>query len=192
MSDSKSICLVCDRPARSRGYCNPHYQRLLKHGDPLAGRTYFGTPRAFIERLLTEKHHECVTWPFAISSNGYANVKWNGKHVRVSRLICTLAHGDPPNVAMEAAHRCGNGARGCVNPACLYWATRAENEADKILHRTVMIGEKNGQCKLKDSQVDAIRVDNRTQRVIAAEYGISTTQVSRIRLGQSRLTRSVH
>jgi len=29
--------LECDKPQRSKGYCNPHYQRFLRHGDPLAG-----------------------------------------------------------------------------------------------------------------------------------------------------------
>lgn len=34
-----SPCLVsdCNTPARRRGYCGAHYQRLLKHGDPLKG-----------------------------------------------------------------------------------------------------------------------------------------------------------
>lgn len=28
----------CDRPPLVRGWCNAHYQRVLKHGDPQAGR----------------------------------------------------------------------------------------------------------------------------------------------------------
>ena len=28
-------CKVCDKPARHVGYCNTHYTRFRKHGDPL-------------------------------------------------------------------------------------------------------------------------------------------------------------
>ena len=34
-----SNCVHCERPARARGLCNAHYKKLLKFGDPLAGRT---------------------------------------------------------------------------------------------------------------------------------------------------------
>jgi hypothetical protein len=187
MSDGQSTCLLCDRPAHKRGYCSPHYQRLLRLGDPLAGGTHRGAPLSFIERLLTEKHTDCVIWPFA-TSRGYAYVKWNGKRVRVSRLLCRLVHGDPPNSAMEAAHRCGNGARGCVNPSCLYWATKTENEADKLRHGTLRFGEKHVYSKLTDSQADDIRRDARPGKVIAADYGIDPSHVSKIKSGKRRIS----
>ena len=28
----------CGRPHKGHGYCDPHYQRVLKHGDPLASK----------------------------------------------------------------------------------------------------------------------------------------------------------
>lgn len=36
----KTTCSIegCDRPARGRGWCDPHYKRWLRHGDPLGGR----------------------------------------------------------------------------------------------------------------------------------------------------------
>lgn len=37
MADSKLCCIEgCGNPARKRGYCNAHYIRLRRHGDPLA------------------------------------------------------------------------------------------------------------------------------------------------------------
>jgi hypothetical protein len=35
-------CIVdgCDRPLRTREYCNAHYKRMLRHGDPLGGSTF--------------------------------------------------------------------------------------------------------------------------------------------------------
>ena len=43
-------CLVspCNNPPRRRGYCNAHYQRLLKYGDPEAG-----------QRLRRQRDAEC-------------------------------------------------------------------------------------------------------------------------------------
>lgn len=150
-----------------------------------------GAPRAFIERLLAEQHTECVIWPFATRSD-YDCVWWDGKLVTVSRLLCRLVHGDPPDNDMEAAHKCGNGARGCVNPKCLYWATHVENSADRILHGTLPRGEKHWSSRLTDSQADDIRLDARNQKAIAADYGISQSHVSRIKSGKIRSNRSAH
>ena len=188
MSDDQSTCSLCSRPVRCRGYCGPHYCRLLKYGDPLAGGNYLGEPRTFVERLLTTKHTECVTWPFA-TSRGYAYVAWNGKYVCVSRLVCRLVHGDPPDESMQAAHKCGKGKEGCVNPSCLYWATKLENESDKLIHGTIARGERSNFARLTDAQASLIREDIRLGVCIANEYGISPAQVSRIRSGKSRSER---
>lgn len=145
-----------------------------------------GAPRKFIEQLLTEKHEGCVKWPFKTSGNGYAYVLWGAKVVVASRLICRLAHGNPPTAQHEAAHKCGNGARGCVNPKCLYWATPSQNQADKFRHGTMPVGEKCHLAKITDSQAEEIRRDTRLQKVIAAEYGITQGNVSRIKSGNIR------
>jgi hypothetical protein len=112
---------------------------------------------------------------------------WEGKHVNVSRLICRLSHGDPPDEAMHAAHKCGNGKHGCVNPSCIYWATPVENESDKLRHGTRPKGEQCGFAKLTDVQAAAIREDNRSGTLIAKDYGVSQSQVSKIKSGKSRV-----
>lgn len=185
MSDDKSTCCLCLRPVFRRGYCGPHYARLLKYGDATGGGRYLGKTKAFIERLLTETHSECIIWPFA-TSRGYAYSAWNGKYISVSRLLCRLKHGDPDDESMQAAHQCGNGSIGCVNPACLYWATPVQNSADKVRHGTKVTGELCGVSRLSNLDADAIRNDTRRGVVIAAEYGVSPSQVSRIRSGKSR------
>lgn len=41
MADGTTSCCVidgCDVKAKSRGWCNPHYQRWIRWGDPLADR----------------------------------------------------------------------------------------------------------------------------------------------------------
>jgi DNA invertase Pin-like site-specific DNA recombinase len=42
-------------------------------------------------------------------------------------------------------------------------------------------GETNGQAKLTEDQVRAIRADTRTQAAIAKDYGIAFQQISRIK-----------
>lgn len=186
MSDAKSTCRLCSRPSHCRGYCGPHYHRLRKHGDPLSGGRFLGEPNEFIQRLLTEKHTECVIWPFA-TSRGYAYVAWEGRYQSVSRLLCRLVHGDPPDESMHAAHKCGKGKQGCVNPQCLQWETPEENQADKIIHGSIPRGEKCVYSKITDAQVSEIRNDRRRGNVIAKDYGISPAQVSRIKSGKTRV-----
>lgn len=38
----KPPCKVCNKLAKYRGYCGPHYRRYLKYGDPLVGNKLKG------------------------------------------------------------------------------------------------------------------------------------------------------
>lgn len=50
--------------------------------------------------------------------------------------MCQKAHGDPPSPKHDAAHSCGRGHEGCVNPNHLSWKTKKQNQADRITHGT--------------------------------------------------------
>lgn len=54
MKKSHRVCDVsgCGRKHSARGYCNIHYQRLLKHGDPLGGPPYLDTDRGAVVKWL--------------------------------------------------------------------------------------------------------------------------------------------
>lgn len=104
----------------------------------------------------------------------------NGKKrvFAVHRLACIAFHGEPPTPKHEAAHNDGdkenNGA------ANLRWVLSLENAADRIRHgRQVATGK-----KLSAKQVHEIRADERRQRLIAADYGITSMHVSRIKTGE--------
>ena len=47
-------------------------------------------------------------------------------------------------------------------------------------------GESSPTCKLTDTQVAAIRADDRVQRVVAVEYGVSQSYISALRKGKNR------
>jgi len=125
------------------GYCGAHYYKLKKYGDPLGGRNSAspGEPLEWIHEKSEYSGSLCITWPFQGSGYGYGIILHNGKKRVASRVMCEVAHGLPEHENLDAAHSCGNGASGCMNPRHLSWKTRTENCADKKLHGTNMQGE---------------------------------------------------
>lgn len=77
----------------------------------------------------------CLTWPFG-KCEGYGMFGVNGDHWYAHRFMCKLVHGEPPTPAHVAAHECGKGHLGCVNPKHLSWKTISENQKDRSKHGT--------------------------------------------------------
>ncbi len=121
-----------------------------------------GEARRLLDSVLAMSSwpDECITWPYA-NIRGYGMVKFGGRARQVHRLVCESIHGTAKSPTLEAAHRCGN--RSCFNPNHLRWATRSENEADKVLHGVAgrgggpVPGERNGASKLTELSVRQIR-----------------------------------
>lgn len=169
---------------KSRLLCSPHYQKLMKHGDPLVGRIY--TPRGeqhifFREVVVPYDGDECLTWPY-IKEHGYGVIAKNKRMKVVSRLLCEEINGPPPSPEYDAAHSCGNGTKGCVTKKHLSWKTKVENCADKLTHGTHNRGERHGNSKLTESQVvEIISLNGKeTKAATARRFGISPQTVSKI------------
>jgi hypothetical protein len=99
--------------------------------------------------------------------------------------MCILAHGEPPFEGAQAAHSCGKGHEGCVNPQHLSWKTAKANTADKYDHGTILRGEANPLAKLTDEQVIAIRADMRSLQTVADDYGVTISAVEAIQKGNT-------
>lgn len=142
-----------------------------------------GEASAFIDAALDPGHDECVIWPFAVCPRGYAR-GGNGKRTfTVCNEVCKRVHGDPPTPKLDAAHSCNNGRLGCVNGRHIFWKTRAENEADKLLCGRSNRGERCGTSKLTQEQVTFIRKSSLLQRELGEMFGVTQQMVSRIKCG---------
>lgn len=185
MSKQCSVDGCCSQ-LLARGYCKRHYDRWRRHGDPLICKKQLSPRGAPIQWLLAHvnfNENTCLVWPFARHKDGRAHI--NGDFP--SRIMCELAHGAPPSPIHQAAHSCGKGNSGCVNPSHLRWATPAENSADKIIHGTLLMGDALPQSKLSAYDVLAIRAlhGSVTQRALAARYGVKPACINKIVQRQS-------
>lgn len=177
----------CDKQHLSRGWCAAHYRRWWKHGDPDKQGLHRGAAAAFVEHLVKQwpagVGDECITWPYSRSSGGYAQVNHRGRQQQVHRLLCKMIHGPAPSESHQAAHSCGMGHNGCVNPAHVRWATPKQNAADKEIHGTALRGSRVPGAKLTERDVFMIRADAELLMEcseIASKYGVSPTAVRAI------------
>lgn len=178
------ICAVdgCGNKYHAHGYCARHNYKFVTYGDPLAGRTSAspGEPLRWIEENAGHQGDECLPWPFECSHWGYGVVKHNGQKRVASRVMCERAHGPAPSPKWDAAHSCHNPP--CCNPQHLRWATRRENNDDKIENGTVHRGERTGVAKLTEAGVIEIRrlAGTVLQQDLAERFGVTQTVISRV------------
>lgn len=179
----------CDRMAGSaRGLCSSHYYRFMRYGDPLMGRARNGATADFLRHLVVNgsARADCILWPFSRTRDGYGKAYWNGRHVNAHRVACELMHGHPPDVSYEAAHTCGNGHLGCVNPLHVRWTTPKENAADKANHGRPQRRAAHPRAKLSEDQVARIRMETSVSlRRFADEFGVSPTTIQAVRVGRN-------
>lgn len=160
-----------------RGWCDTHYQRWKRNGDPTVKKQ--GAGKRFLEELLAAPPtDECVEWPFNKDPKGYGRCWWEGRQHGAHRVVLTLTVGPCPD-GMEACHNCGNPL--CVNPTHLRWDTRKNNHADKVLHGTKLTGEQKPQAKLTWEAVDIIRSSDATQQELADRFGVAQQTISGVR-----------
>ena len=158
----------------------------MTRGDVFAAqplRIAAGTASAFLEQSINYPDPiSCLSWPFCRSNTGYAKITINKTSYTVHRLICERVHGSAPGPLYEAAHTCGRGADGCINPHHLAWKTRQENEDDKIVHGTRLRGEQIPWSKLTDTDVVKLRAlwPSLTYEELGLLFGVSFGTVGRI------------
>jgi len=175
------ICKVdgCAKKVFARAMCSMHYYRVLKTGTLFARRiAKKGELAAWVKEHADHNGQECLFWPFGSPRNGYGQVRVDGVDMSASRFMCIVAHGEPPSPGLHAAHSCGNGHRGCVNPSHLRWLTASQNAAEKIEHGTHQRGQRNPLAKLDEEKVKNIRDrEHEGASALAREFGVHPNTV---------------
>lgn len=173
------ICAVegCSDRVLAKGFCQVHYWRNHRHGSPFTNPSRDGAPLDWIAIHIGHNDDECLTWPFGYGSSGYGSVFYKTHIMGAHRAMCFEAHGKPPSEAHQAAHSCGNGHLGCVNPKHLRWATAQENAADKLAH------QRGNKLSIEQCREIATRALNEKGRDLAAEFGVSAALVSKLKRG---------
>jgi len=127
----------------------------------------------------------CWEWTGCAHGRGYGYFWLDGVMKLSHRVSWMFEHGPIPagegHHGTCVLHRCDNTS--CVNPDHLWLGTNADNNRDKAEkgRASRLPGESHGRAKLTEADVHAIRADSRYQRVIAAEYGVSLGQISKIK-----------
>jgi len=176
------LCSIsgCNKPKKptSKLYCAMHYQRKR------TGKDMRPEPFIFLKRETLNYFNsiqggssDCIIWPFYRNSHGYGEFSNPAYKSRVvSRNICIKFHGSPKDESYEAAHSCGRGGQGCVNPDHLSWKSHKSNHEDRIGHGTNLAGSTNPMSKLTEQNVLDMRRMRRagcTYQYIADAFNIS-------------------
>lgn len=141
-------------------------------------------PKPVLERIMAKMLVDADTgcWIFTgkIRKDGYGQTHADGHHLYVHRVAYVELVGPIPE-GMLVLHECDN--RSCFNPKHLFLGDNKANTADMFAKRRQHSrkGECSGMAKLTDVKVLSIRADTRTQKEIAAEYGVDQSLVSYVK-----------
>jgi predicted XRE-type DNA-binding protein len=127
---------------------------------------------------------DCLLWPFTANCDGYGTFGYRGKGYYAHRFMCELVYGPAPSPAHHAAHTCGSGASGCVNPRHIAWKTASENMHDRTAHGAGAIGKRAKVPADVARQIKELR-GVKTQREIAEMFGVSRSNVGCIQRGKT-------
>lgn len=135
-----------------------------------------GKGAAWLRAHVSYHGNDCLPWPFFRDPRvGRGRVGFEGHQYWAHRLMCEWAHGEPPTPKHQAAHECGKGHYGCVNPRHLRWKTNSENQIDRRRNGNML---RNGAGQVgnlrPDQQASIIALKGKkTQVEIAAIFGVS-------------------
>lgn len=156
----------------------------------------------FWARVERRGPDECWPWKGYRSPRATRRLEYGiftyakSKRVRAHRLAFELSKGPIP-AGQCVCHSCD--VPWCCNPAHLWLGTVADNNLDRhIKGRTVLrgksprlAGEAHPAAKITAQDASAIRADARSVRVIARDFGLSPSTVSRIKRGLAWRQRAV-
>lgn len=175
------FCSICGKIAVARKLCRNHYVQAWKKGalDPHPKVTQ---DESFDIRV--QKTETCWIWTGSRNEAGYGIFLLPGEiPVRAHRYLYEREIGPIPE-GIILMHSCDNPP--CVNPAHLRPGTHGDNIRDAAKKRRLLFGETHHQTKLMTAEIEAIRADLRSNAIVARDYRINPSTVSRIRARKRR------
>lgn len=150
----------------------------IPHADTALQRLFASTDRS-------GGSDACWPWTGAINSSGYGVLEIGSRTdgsrrlARAHVLTYRLAYGAPPPDKPCILHTCDNPP--CCNPRHLWTGTVADNQADMASKGRARgpRGEKQGNAKLCEADIRAIRAAARTTSGadLARQYGVSRSTI---------------
>ena len=129
---------------------------------------------------IPEPNSGCLLWNGNRAWNGYGMLGYGNRDWMAHRAAWTCVHGPIPRGKI-ICHRCD--VRTYINPAHLFLGTHADNMADMCAKwRRANPAGSPSRPKLDEATVLAVRRAKGPQAQVAAKFGISQTQVSRVKL----------
>ena len=123
----------------------------------------------------------CLEWQGATAGPmGYGYLTRKRKNYYAHRWAWMLEHGEIPK-GKCVRHKCDNPL--CCNLEHLVLGTKKQNSEDMVERGRSSRGKKNGQSKLTEDDVRAIRrkvAQGASQAAVAREYGLGPMAVNRI------------
>ena len=165
------------RPVRTAGTAARFWAKVDKNGPIPSHRPDLGP---------------CWVWTASRTDRGYGRVRLAGREHGAHRIAWLLTHGSWPE--FNACHACDNPS--CVRAAHLFDGDQGANMRDASAKGRVMSGAEmsartagvlNGNARLSEEDVCAIRESADSSYAIAERFGISRTHVRRIQLGRARM-----
>ena len=129
-----------------------------------------------------KEQNGCRLWLGRVNSDGYANFEIKSKYYSAARTALERKLGRKLKPKKEACHTCH--VRSCVEPSHLYEGTRLSNMRDRVTagrYATQPKGSQQSNAKLTEADVKKIRRDTRYNYEIAADYGVSTPNIWKIK-----------
>jgi len=109
--------------------------------------------RLLCRRIITP--NGCWEWPGSHTSDGYGQMRIDGKQELVHRVSWKEFKGKIPNKKPNILHKCDNPP--CFRPSHLFAGTKWDNSLDCIKKGRMHCGERTHTSKLTNSQVASIR-----------------------------------
>lgn len=181
----------CTSKHFGKGYCQKHYNRVRRTGDPQTVRTGHRYETQDVAQRLAARSvpdGTCLIYSSRMKTrSGHVSIGRNGQYVGVHRAAWELANGPIPD-GLHVLHRCDRPR--CINVAHLFLGTIADNNADRDSkgRHVALKGSANGAAKLDEATVARIKrrlADGDTTRVLANEFGVAQSAVWQIRAGQT-------